>query len=311
MNLEIYDLGNDREIRVLPTYHRLKLAPALQAFADQRWEERRSDWVSSWIPNLERMVVSRKRVILDLGITDYTQQIGMVEAVQEEQPFAPDKINGLAVGTFMVTSDQRIVLPRRSANVMHAPLRYNMFCGWMSTLNLVERARCADAELIREPWLYSPLFQAKRVFEKESMLRPDEYEIHGPAILTRAAPHSLNLELEFVGGVGYTAAELIERMQGVVEFAPGRKEADLAAAVPLEDLAVLLENQAALREQDPQTHVPKDHRDIILLDRTIAGLLHLYTPLTAQRRPAQIVEALKQGGITVVEQDLPEGTYTL
>lgn len=310
MKLEIYDLG-DRRTVVRPTYTRLELPDELQAFCDRRWTECRQGWANSWIPNLESVTISEKQVQLDVGVTDYRQQIGMVEAFQEGQPFATPQINGVAVGVYAVTSDHRIVLPRRSAKVAHAPLYYHTFSGWISTMRFAPREKCEDAALIQDWQLYSLAIQVAREFEEETRLRHGEYEIHGPLFITRAAPHSLNVELEFLGSVNCTAAELIERMQGLAEFAPGRKEADHAVAIPLEDLTALLEHQAALVGKDPSTHAPNDHRDVILLDRTIAGFVHLYLPLIGQQLPDTLMENLKQAGIVISEETLADGIHKL
>jgi len=272
---------------------------------------------SSFVPNAEEIIVDAGGLaIINASTSNYADQYGAIVAIQVGKNFAPRAVNGLSVGSYTVTKDGKIMLPRRSSTVLHAPLVYNVFCGWMSTMNTVGKDRCEELTSALEYELYDAHWQARNEFKEESGLSEGDFALSSfPVSMIRGYDVSLNFGFVFTGKIHKTADEVRKAMlSGEEEFAPGRTEHDKIASVHTDHLEQLLRNQPELQKENPATFETSDPhgRDLILLDETLGGLVNAFPLLTGSGRPKDLIDHLGKGGIEINTIELKPGeTYPL
>src|SRR3989344_4703665 len=185
--METYDLKG-KKTRIDPTYQGSRLNPELAEYARNFWktEKEAKGWRSSWVPTLDQLIFTEDEVIIKAGFARYGDQVGVMYAIKEGKEFAPKiGVNGLATSVYALTSDKKVILPRRSAKV-DEPLVYNTFCGWLSTMNIVGK-RCEDTHTINDSRLYNALWQTENELTEEASLDLKEFRLdRDSSFLTRS-----------------------------------------------------------------------------------------------------------------------------
>lgn len=315
MKIDVYDLeGMRTTVKSLNRF--FEFPRGFADFARRNWEDNHKGWKSSWIPNAEQIVVKDGEASVLSSTSNYRDQYGVIVAIQEGVESTLKGVNGLAVANYLVTNDGRLMLPRRSNKVKHAPLVYNTFCGWMASRNIVGGADSENLDVALDPRLYDAFWQAEKELREESRLKEGDFKFNSifPRSLVRGYKHSFNFIMEFTGIIDGDSSYVRKSFsKGEEEFAPGRYEHDKIAAVHTNDLLELLRNQPELQKEDPKTYEPKDKRgrDLILLDDTIGGLFNSFVLLTMKERPKDLIDHLGKGGIEINMLELKVGDNIL
>lgn len=311
MKVEIYDLEN-KETKVNPTYKETAILEGeLKQFADENWATNHKGWKSSFIPVADQFEITKDgKFVITAGYSRYAQQFGAIKARLDGMSFAPEAVNGLAVSTYVVTADDMVILPRRSAKVKHAPLVYNTPAGWMSSMN-IDKPNCENPEFTKDFRLYDPLWQAVNEFREELKVQPSAASISiDPRTLVRGHDASFNWCLQYLARIDLPAKLIIKKMLGEQEeFAEGRLEHDKVAAVPVNQLEVLLRNQPELQKEDKRTFEPKDITELILLDDTIGVLCNEFGRLVEVSKYIDLMNHLGNGDIELVYRPTESGVY--
>lgn len=311
MEVEIYDLSG-KETEVNPTYEETAvLEGELREFADNNWAENHKGWKSSFIPVADQFEVTEDgKFIITTGYSDYAHQFGAIKAILDGEKFAPVAVNGLAVQTYVITLDGKVIIPRRSAKVKHAPLMYNIPAGWMSSMN-INKADCENPEFIKDHRLYDAMWQAANEFGEELKVEPTKSYISvDPMALVRGHDASHNWGLQYSARIDLPASDVMKRMLGEQEeFAEGRKEHDKVAAVPVDSIETLLRNQPELQKEDENTFEPSDVTELILLDDTIGVLYNEFSKMKGEKAK-DLFDHLGKGDIELVYHPTEVGVYT-
>lgn len=301
MEIEVYDFKG-KETKIVPTYQAANFNAELEQFAQDNWETNHAGWTNSYVVSPRDFNFSQGNLAITADHMRYSQIAGMVKAIEESKLFAPQSIPGLSVGIYMVTSDNRLILPRRSKKLNHAPNFYNNFAGWMASMNIASRAECEDYSLTKDARLYDPLSQAIKEAEEESTLSYDsEFQISKkPLSIVAGFAHSFSYLLNFLAKTNHTA-EMVKTkiLRDQEEFAAGLKEHDKVAALNLDHLYDLLMNQPELHQEDPLTFEPTNDRELILIDDCVGSLVAHYEDLTGKQRPANLIKDLRKKGINI------------
>lgn len=306
MEIELYDFFG-KSLTLVPTYKLVSHPSDLASFAEKRWIEGYKGWSSSYIPSLASVREDAHSLEFTVDYTRYGTIIGIIEAITSKQAFAPRGNSGLCVEIYATTIDKKLLLPKRSTKVKHAPHVYNSFAGWMSSMNIVGRKGCEDPSFIRDPRLYNAFWQMEKEFEEESSLFPEKYTCTShPLGMTRGLSASFNFALPYVAQVQFATEQIIRpALDGLAEFADGRIEHSAIGAVPLEAIDQLLLNQGELQREDPLTFQGKDPRELILLDQTIGSLVLCYERLTGSPLPLNFLSSLEKRGINISYKHFP------
>ncbi len=305
MDIELYDFRG-KPLRVIPTFKPVSYNSDLEEFARRTWKEGYKGWSSSYIPSLASVQEGTSDIEFHVDYTRYGILVGIIEAITSKQPFAPQGVSGLSVEIYARTLDGKLLLPKRSSKVKHAPHVYNAFAGWMSSMNIGGRKECEDPVLIQDTRLYDQSWQMEKEFEEESSLFPGNYQrTANPLGMTRGLSASFNFALPYVAEVQLVAEQIIHpALAGLLEFADGRFEHSAIATVPLEDISQLLRNQGQLQREDPASFQSEDSTELILLDQTIGSLVLCYERLTGTSLPADVIPCLEKGGIIISYKNL-------
>jgi len=301
MEIRVYNLG-DKSVGVVPTHRKSNFEPELSSFISKNWDEHHKGWTDSYVASIGNLSFAKDSLNIQAEYMRYSEIAGMVKAIEGGYSFAPDSIPGLSVGIYMVTSDDKIILPRRSSSVKHAPNMYNPFSGWMASMNIASRQKCEHSKFAHDPRLYNYYWQAIKETMEESQLLPlAEFEIEkSPASLVNGLAHSFNYMFEFMAKTHLRANNVRKRiLNEQEEFAEGRKEHDIIAAVNFDHLTQLLRNQPDLHQEDPVSFEPSDDRELILLDDCIGGLVTNFENITGKKRPVDLIDFLREGGINI------------
>jgi hypothetical protein len=309
MQIEIYSIGKAKT-EIKPTYRSFRFSPKLENFARDNWLKKHQGWMNSFIPNMDYVESENGKLRIHASVTNYADQYGVILSILEGKDFAPRKVNGLAIGINLLTSDRKIILPRRSETVKHAPLVYSTCaCGWMSTMN-IDKAKCEDLRFTSDSRLYDIEWQAKTELEEESKLPKTDFALTpNPTSIVIGRKVSFNPVIGLIAGTkrdsGYVRNVMARNKE---EFAPGRHEHDRIGAVSIHDLEQLLRNQPQLQEEDPTTFNPSCSKgtDLILVDESMGRLIHDFELLTDRPRPKDLIDHLGCGGIEIIEMQDPE-----
>lgn len=306
--VQIYSLEG-RELRIEPTHRIFRFNPTVEKFAQSRWLERRLKWKNAYAPAAESIVYTMHgQVVIRAGISQYSQHIGAIEAIQEGLDFAPVADNGLGVTAYVVSEDGKMVFKKRPRDNPHAPGFFDgIGGGWMTTANIVGlNAGCEDIRVALVPQLYEPFWQAISEYEEESKLKEALFELdEQPRLISRGLGVGLNLGISFFGRAKLSAAEIMEAMKGNEKRHGIQEHENNFVAVPMGRLEALLGNQPrllAMNKQELQAYQHKDPDgvDVPLVDEFIGALWANYEALTGHARPESLSRsALAQEGLQI------------
>ena len=299
MNVQVYDLV-DSNFSILPTEaSRRQMDEQMETYIADNFARRHPGWTNSYVPQAAHVLVSPEGIEIVANYSRYADHVGMLRAIQEGKSFAPTHSRGLAVATFAISADRKLILPRRSEKV-DVPFLYNTPCGWMSSMNIAPRDVCEDPQYAADARLYDPKWQAvKECMEETGLLPIAEFQIdHKPNSISIGFMHSFNISLNYHVSLRVSADRAIMlALRDQEEFVEGSKEHDMIRAVPVDQIEQLIRNQPELQQEDPASFEPSDVTELILVDHTLAGLVHGFYRLTSQQMPRDLIDHLQKGGI--------------
>jgi hypothetical protein len=308
MKVEIYDLLG-RELTIAPTKRLFRFNGEQEGFARTSWLEKRAKWKDSITPAGKSINYTRDgRVIISADISNYSQQLGVIEAIREGKPFASERgVNGLGVTCYVLSSDDKIIIKRRPRDNPHAPSFYDgIGGGWMSSANITGmNALCADIALGLSDALYEPLWQAKKEFEEESHLGESLFKLNDkPSFICRGLTDGLNLGISYVGRANAKADDIIDAIRGYDRKGEVVEHENAFVKIDLGNLAKLLESQINLqnipRGQLVDYIVNSDGTNAPIVDEYFGGFWAAYKELTGHPLPYSLSrENLAKQGIEI------------
>ena len=308
--LNIYPF-NGRSVSVQPTFQPLVMSLELTAFA----ESDRFPFLkyNSWIPLLSRIQFGETDVEVQAGVMNYLQTRGALEAIKSNQPFAEtlQGVNNLSIGVIPITSDGYIMMSRRNQNAqVHAGGVWNFNGGYMTSF-LIDREQCSTPQMARNPLLYDIHEQVRRRIHRQEFfgLKPEDISLAPfPNALAYGFYHSLEPEFGWVARFAKTKQEMLGHIADH-EAAVGVKEHTRVDFLAVEDLEILLKNQAELLNANPLTYTTDDPRQVILLDDNIGELIGgAFKEITQRELDPSITPLLKSKGLQILLfQTYPEG----
>jgi hypothetical protein len=308
MKVEIYDLLG-RELTIAPTKRLFRYNGEQEGFARTRWLEKRAKWKDSITPAGKSINYTRDgKVIISADISNYSQHLGVIEAIQESQPFASARgVNGLGVTCYVVSSDDKVILKRRPRDNPHAPSFYDgIGGGWMSSANITGmNTLCTDIALGLLDALYEPLWQAKKEYEEESHLGEILFNLDNkPSFICRGLGDGLNLGISYIGKATVKADDIIDAIQGYDRKGEVIEHEGAFVTVDIGNLAKLLETQIKLqklpREKMKDYIVNSDGTDAPMVDEYFGGFWAAYGKITGHPLPQSLsIENLAKQGIEI------------
>ncbi len=296
--LDVYPF-NGRDLGIFNSGKRAELSSELSDYVESKWSPKAEKGASSWIPLASRITFGDNDIGVDAGAMQYHQIEGINEAINNNLPFAPSQgyVNSLSVGFPTVTKDGKVIFQRRGPDVHCPNVLIHEPCGYMASMNFVERSECANEECVRDP----------RLFDIKGQLDYRKNEIAGTF---GVSPNLVNYESkqDFLG-TGWVSTEMYFSTTGRIDV--DEKDLTLPEGVefyfaPASDLRALILNQGRL-SVDPN-QIPDDSRRIPLIDESLTGLIWGYERLTGQELDiGETVEALRRDGININVYDTSPG----
>ncbi|MBI4149348.1 hypothetical protein HY491_02790 [Candidatus Woesearchaeota archaeon] len=275
--IDVYPFGG-RPVTVTPTDTVLVVSPPLQEYITAQWKPlSQKGYKSGWLPLVTKLRFSRKKADIVAGAMTYAQTNGCVQAILNDEPCAPPRINNLSVSVIPLTSDGYVLLSRRNPALAHAGGVWNFPGGYMGSIQF-DRANCDAPAYRTDPRLYDIRAQLDlRIAHQEFHgLQPEDITfINGPDRLPDALAfgtyHSFEMELGVVARFRKTRVELTEHIRRY-EVEQGKPEHTEFTFIDAGDLDRLLANQASLYAEDPRTYRSSNPTRQIVLDDNIGEL---------------------------------------
>ncbi|MBI2498692.1 hypothetical protein HYV88_00445 [Candidatus Woesearchaeota archaeon] len=303
-----------------------KLAEEFREFA-KRNNELNFHWYSSSIPTLHSLNIVDGKVVYEVGDSNSIEALAFLSLVrnranslkilndgkftglrkvieQNRTLYLANFYFGLTQNILGVTKDDEIVLLRRSRQLSEGPGRYNVFSGFISSVNEIDGRKVEITDFTK---------QAIAELSEESGLNPSEIDVKRLQLtgLVRGLYNSYLPSLTWVYRFGdLTRDELLATMKRAKKYDRVHLEHDSVFFLPLDRIHLLFDGKPLVDKRGVK-FAPliseDDYSKTGLVDDTIGGILS-YLRNNNHGIFEEAKTALEKRGLVVEMVDITEGS---
>lgn len=269
-----------------------KLEEEFREFARKN-NELNFHWYSSIIPNFHSLKLVDGKVVYEIGESNSIEALASLSLVRNRANslkilndgkfaglrgviekngtlYLAGHYFGLTQNILGVTRDDELVLLRRSRQLSEGPGRYNVFAGFISSVNELNGRKVDISDFIG---------QVIAELSEESGLNPSEIDVRRLQLtgLVRCLYNSYLPSLTWVYGFGnLTREEVLETMKGAKKYDRVHLEHDSVLFLPLDKIPLLFSGGKVMDNRgvkfDPLIS-EDDYSKTGIVDDTIGGIL--------------------------------------